>query len=217
MGECIDRLITVCSRNLVVELLEAADTAFAEADRLTSTYVEDPERGNMLGQLRHARLEAGMRGAAARNGLEVGSPHTNPKGGRYSVATTNGITLIRGNVQAHRGPPRATKFRKQVAETNRWLSPLQPDFYLAVPTPRSDALCAVLVVAANKKGDPAIPGWVGIGFPHHDLGSWAEIMSLNDILALYHDADTGQGAAKEAAVEIRDRAIPKLKKGNREA
>ena len=217
MGECIDRLITVCSRHFVIELGEAADTAFAEADRLTNAYVEGPERSNMLGQLRHARLEAGMRGAAARNGLQVGSPHTNPKGGRYSVATANGITLIRGNVQAHRGPPRATKFRKQVAETNRWLSPLQPDFYMAVPTPRSDALCAVLVVAANKKGDPAIPGWVGIGFPHYDLGSWAEIMSLNDILALYHDADTGQGAAIEAPVEIKDRAIPKLKKGNREA
>lgn len=217
MGECINRLIAIYSRSFIVELLEAADTAFAEADRLTNTYVEGPERSNMLGQLRHARLEAGMRGAAARNGLQVGSPHTNPKGGRYSVASMNEVTLIRGNVQAHRGPPRATKFRKQVAETNRWLSPLQPDFYMAVPTPRSDALCAVLVVAANKKGDPAIPGWVGIGFPHHDLGSWAEIMSLNDILSLYHDADTGQGAAMEAPVEIRDRAIPKLKKGNREA
>jgi hypothetical protein len=217
MGECVDRLITVCSRDFIVELLEAADTAFAEADRLTRSYVEDPERSNMLGQLRHARLEAGMRGAASRNGFQVGSPHTNPKGGRYSVATSSGVTLIRGNVQAHRGPPRATKFRRQVAETNRWLSPLQPDFYVAVPTPRTDSLCAVLVVAANKKGDPAIPGWVGIGFPHHDLGSWAEIMSLNGILSLYHDADTGQGAAVEAPVEIRDRAIPKLKNGIREA
>ncbi|WP_230770664.1 hypothetical protein [Sphingomonas sp. Leaf4] len=200
---------------MVIELQEEADAAFAEANRLASTYVEQPERSNMLGQLRHARLEAALRRVAERNGLEVGSPHTNPKGGRYSVARGDGIILIRGNVQAHRGPPRASKFRKQMAETNRWLSPTQPDFYMPHSMPRDDEICAVLVVAANKKGDPSIPGWVGIGFPNHDLGSWADIMSLNEMLALYHDADVGQGAAREAVVEIKDQAVPKLKKGNR--
>ncbi len=215
MGECMERLIAKFPRDLIVDLQAAADAAFVEASGLSNQFVEEPERSNMLGQLRHARLEAGLRNAASSYDLQVSSPHTNPKGGRYSVVTGGGIILIRGNVQSHRGPPRATKFRKQVAETNHWLSPLQPDFYMRVPEPSSDHLCAVLVIAAQKRGDPTVPGWVGIGFPTHDLTSWAEIRSLNDILSLYHDA--AAPATREAVVEIKDRAQPKLKKDGRGA
>lgn len=209
----MDRFIATYPRDFVLDLQGATDAAFAEAHRLSDQFVEEPERSNMLGQLRHARLEAGLRGASARYGFHVSSPHTNPKGGRYSVVSAGRITLIRGNVQAHRGPPRATKFRKQVAETNRWLSPLQPDFYMCVPEPSRDQLCAVLVAAVQKNGDPSIPGWVGIGFPHHDLRSWAEIKSLSQIMSLYHDAATP--IVRERPVEIRDRAHPKLKKDGR--
>lgn len=213
MGECLDRFIAAFPRDFVLDLQGATDAAFAEADRLSKQFVEEPERSNMLGQLRHARLEAGLRGASVQYDFQVGTPHTNPKGGRYSVISAGGITLIRGNVQAHRGPPRATKFRKQVAETNRWLSPLQPDFYMHVPTPSRDQLCAVLVVAAQKGGDPSVPGWVGIGIPHHDLSSWTEMKSLNEIMSLYHDA--AAPTVREIAVEIQDRALPKLKKDGR--
>lgn len=213
MGECMDRFVATYPREFVLDLQGATDAAFAEAHRLSNQFVEEPERSNMLGQLRHARLEAGLRGSSRRYDFQVSSPHTNPKGGRYSVVSAGGITLIRGNVQAHRGPPRATKFRKQVAETNRWLSPLQPDFYMRVPEPSRDRLCAVLVAAAQKDGDPSVPGWVGIGFPHHDLGSWAEIKSLNQIMSLYHDAATP--VVREMPVEIKDRAHPKLKKDGR--
>lgn len=213
MGECMDRLIATYPRDLVLDLQGAADAAFAEAHRLSNQYVEEPERSNMLGQLRHARLEARLRGAATQHNLHVSSPHTSPKGGRYSVVSAGGITLIRGNVQGHRGPPRATKFRKQVAETNRWLSPLQPDFYMRVPEPRRDKLCAVFIVAAQKGADPSVPGWAGIGFPHHDLGSWVEIMSLNQIMSLYHDA--AAPVARENSVELKDRAHPTLKRQGR--
>lgn len=213
MGECIDQLVATYRRDFVLDLQAVADAAFAEAHRLSNQFVEEPERSNMLGQLRHARLEAGLRGAAVRHDFQVSSPHTNPKGGRYSVVSAGGITLIRGNVQAHRGPPRATKFRKQVAETNRWLSPLQPDLYMRVPEPSRDQLCAVFVVAVLKGGDPSIPGWVGIGFPHHDLGSWSEIKSLNQIMSLYHDA--AAPTVRELPIGIKDRAHPKLKKNGR--
>jgi len=213
MSDCINRLVATYPRDFVLDLQGAADAAFAAAHHLSNQFAEEPERSNMLGQLRHARLEAGLRSTAARYDCQVRSPHTNPKGGRYSVVTSGGITLIRGNVQTHRGPPRPTKFRKQVAETNRWLSPLQPDFYMSIPEPSRDRLCAVLVVAAQKGGDPSIPGWVGIGFPHHDLGSWVEIKSLNQIVSLYHDA--AALVPRDLPVEIKDRAHPKLKKDGR--
>lgn len=212
MGECFNRLVKSYPRNFIIELQHAADAAFAEAFTLTNRYIDDPERANMLGQLRHARLESGLRDIAARFDFAVDSPHTNPKGGRYSIVKSGEITLIRGNVQTHRGTPRATKFRKQIAETNKWLSPLQPDFYMKIPTPKKDRLCAVLVVAAQRRHNPSLPGWVGIGFPHHDLASWAEIRSLNEVLSLYHDADTQAASDKALPVQIKDRAIPLLKK-----
>ena len=215
MGECMDRLVAAYPRDFILDLQAASDAAFAEAHRLSNQFIEEPERSNMLGQLRHARLEAGLREAARRHGLAASSPHTNPKGGRYSLITAGEIILIRGNVQAHRGPPRPTKFRKQVAQANRWLSPLQPDFYMRVPEPNTDRLSAILVVAARKKGDPTVPDWIGVGFPHHDLSSWAEIKSLGQILSLYHDADAP--APRETPVEIKDRAHPTLKKGGRSA
>src|SRR5690348_8064260 len=46
------------------QVLEAADTGFAEAWTLASRHAEEPERANMLGQLRHACCEAGFRRAA---------------------------------------------------------------------------------------------------------------------------------------------------------
>jgi hypothetical protein len=213
MGECMERLIATYPRDFILEIQSASDAGFAEADRLAKQFIEEPEQSNMLGQLRHARLEAGFRTAAARHGLHTSSPHTNPKGGRYSVVSSGEITLIRGNVQAHRGPPRATKFRKQVAETNRWLSPLQIDFYLKTPDPSRDRLCAVLVIAAHKRAALTVPDWVGIGFPHHDLNSWVEIRSLSEILSMYHDIAIP--SRSEVPVEIKDKARPQLKKDRR--
>lgn len=212
MGQCTDRLITSTPRALWVEVAAAADAAFAEAAGLADRYVEDPERGNMLGQLRHARLEAGLRASARANGIAVDSPHTTPKGGRYSVLSSNGIHIIRGNVQKHRGPPRATKFRQQLASANRWLSPVQPDFYIATDEPRRNSLCAVLIVTANRHGNPALPAWVGVGFPNHDLSSWVEIRSISDILSRYHDADTAAHTPVAVISELRDIAVPRLKK-----
>lgn len=214
MGKCLDRLTAVTPREFWVEIAEAADAAFGEAARLTDKYVDDPERSNMLGQFRHARLEFGLRRSADAHNLVVASPHTTPKGGRYSIVSAEGIHIIRGNVQCHRGPPRPTRFRQQIASSNRWLSPLQPDFYMTVPEPAADRLCAVLVVTAQRRGNPRLPAWVGVGFPHHDLKSWAEIQSLSDILAAYHDADTEKRADQQPVVEFKDIAVPRLKKKN---
>lgn len=214
MGQCMDRLVSATPREMWIDTSAAADAAFAAALGLADRYVEDPERGNMLGQLRHARLEADFRAVARSHGLSVASPHTIPKGGRYSVMSSGGIHIIRGNVQTHRGPPRPSRFRQQLASTNRWLSPLQPDFYMEVTEPARDRLCAVLVVTAAKRGNPSLPAWVGIGFPHHDLGSWVEIASVTNILALYHDVDSAARTPVAAPVEVRDIAVPRLKRDN---
>lgn len=211
MGQCLERLVAATPRELWIDLPAMADAAFAEAVRIADRHVEEPEYRNTVAQLRHARLEAGFRRDTREHGLLVASPHTTPKGGRYSVASSDGIHLIRGNVQPHIGPPRPSKFRRQFAEFNAWLSGTQLRLFELVEAPRDDRLCAMLVVTANTRGNPSLPAWVGVGFPHKDLRTWVEIVPISDILAMYHDADTRSVPTTSAPVEIRDRAIPKLK------
>lgn len=212
MVRCLSRLISTTPRELWVDLAATADAAFAEAVNVADRYVEEPERMNMMGQLRHARLEAGWRRDAKLHGLNVLTPHTNPKGGRYSVATKDGIYILRSNVQAHLGPPRPSKFRQQFAALNSWLSPRQTDFFQPVEEPETDRLCAMLIVTAQARGNPALPAWVGVGFPHQHLTTWAEIASVSEILAMYHDVDTDTGHGAEPALEIRDIAVPTIKR-----
>jgi hypothetical protein len=210
MGQCVERLVLATPRELWVDVPAMADAAFAEAVRIADGHIEEPEYRSTLAHLRHARLEAGFRRDAAFHGLEVSSQHTTPKGGRYSVASGSGIHFIRGNVQAHIGPPRPSKFRRQFAAFNAWLSGTQLRLFEPVEVARDDQLCAMLVVTANPRGNPALPAWVGVGFPHKDLRTWIEIVPISDILAMYHDADT-MAAPTIAPVEVKDRAVPKLK------
>ncbi|HEX8554711.1 MAG TPA: hypothetical protein VF695_08390 [Sphingomonas sp.] len=211
MGQCVERLVAATPRELWIDMPAMADAAFAEAVRIADRHVEEPEYRNTVAQLRHARLEAGFRRDAKEHGLVVDAAHTMPRGGRYSVATADGVHLIRGNVQAHIGPPRASKFRRQFAEFNAWLTGTQLRLFEPVEMPRDDRLCAMLVVTANARGNPALPAWVGVGFPHRDLRTWLEIVPISDILAMYHDADTKSAATTNAPVEVKDRAVPKLK------
>lgn len=211
MGRGVERLVQATPRELWVDLPAMADAAFTEAARIADRHIEEPEYRNIVAQLRHARLEAGFRRDAALHGLSVLSPHTTPKGGRYSVASGAGVYLIRGNVQTHLGPPRPSKFRRQFASFNAWLSGTQLRLFEPVVEPSDDHLCAMLVVTASTRGNPALPAWVGVGFPHEDLRTWVEIVAISDILAMYHDADTKAVETVSAPVEIKDRAVPKLK------
>lgn len=193
-------------------LAELMDASFATAVRLTQPYYAEPERANMLGQARHACCEEGFRQAATDAGLSPIAPHTEPRGGRYSLVSHENIHLIRSNVQVHCGPPRPTRFRSAWAELNSWLSPLQLDLLRPVPPPSSDDLCGMIVVTSNKRhGDPSVPAFVGLGIPRSDLSDWVVLEPVSKLLARYHDAETKSRTPDEPTVELQDRAIPRLK------
>lgn len=213
MSAPIARILNSYPASFFRQSLEYADAGFGEAWALASRHVEEPERANMLGQLRHARCEAGFRKAARDNGLAVLAPHTNPAGGRYSLVEAGGIYLIRSNIQRHCGPPRATAFRQQWAEVNSWLSPLQPDLLREIRSPSTDRMCGMLVITAHpRRGEPTVPAFVGLGIPNADLTDWVRLIALTDLLALYHDADSAARKPSEAPVGVKDEAIPRLKK-----
>lgn len=195
------------------QTLEYADAGFGEAWLLASRHSEEPERANMLGQLRHARCEAGFRRAASDNGLSVFAPHTDPVGGRYSLVEGGGLYLIRSNIQRHCGPPRPTAFRRQWAEANAWLDPLQLDLLRHTRPPANNRMCGMIVITAHpRQGEPTVPAYVGLGIPNAELTDWVHLVAITDLLALYHDADAAVRKQAEAVVEVKDVAVPRLKK-----
>ena len=213
MSDPIARILGSYPAGFFRQSLEYADAGFGEAWTLASRHAEEPERANMLGQLRHARCEAGIRKAARDNDLKVLAPHTKPAGGRYSLIEGGGVYLIRSNIQRHCGPPRATTFRQQWAAVNSWLDPLQPDLLRPTVPPASDRLCGMLVITAHpRRGEQTVPAYVGLGIPNAALTDWVRLIALTDLLALYHDADAAARTPVEAAVEVKDVAVPRLKK-----
>lgn len=209
----IDRIVSTLPSSLFRNFVEEMDAAFMEAARFTEQKFDLPERRATLPQVRHSLAERGFRSAATQAGLVAHAPDTEPLGGRYSLISHSGIFIIRGNIQKHCGLPRATSFRKEWAQMNEWLSPQQVDFFVDRPTPPPDRLCAMLVVTSGGKGsDPAAPAFVGMGVPDSAYSTWLFLEPINKIISRYHDLETTAKAPKEALIEIRDRAVPKLKR-----
>lgn len=213
MNNPIARILSNTPPAFFQSLMEHMDAAFARALHLTRQHYAEPEQANMLGQARHACCEEGFRLAAQDAGLSAVAPHTQPAGGRYSLVSHEGIHLVRGNVQAHCGPPRPTRFRSAWAAMNAWLDPLQLDLLRDVAAPPSDHLCGMIVVTAHQgQIDPSIPAFVGLGIPHSDLSEWVVLEPIHRLLALYNDLDTLIHTPREAPVEVKDQAVPRLKK-----
>ena len=213
MSDPIARILGIYPAGFFRHVLESADAGFGEAWTLTARHAEEPEHANMLGQLRHARCEAGFRQAARENGLPVFAPHTTPAGGRYSLVEAGGIYLIRSNIQRHCGPPRPTAFRQQWATMNAWLSPRQLDMLQESVEPARDRLCGMLVITSHpRRGEQTIPAYVGLGIPTSDLSSWIRLIPVTELLGLYHAADAAARTPSETPIEIKDAAVPRLKK-----
>ena len=213
MTDPIARILAHYPATFFQFLIEHMDSSFAKAERVTQQHYAEPERANMLGQARHACCEEGFRMAAQDAGLVAIAPHTKPAGGRYSLVSHGGVHLIRGNVQAHCGPPRPTRFRSAWAALNAWLDPVQFDLLRAVPMPSTDQLCGMIVVTAHRRtGDLSIPAFVGLGIPRCDMSEWVVLEPIQKLLGRYHDLETKIHTPPEALVTVKDRAVPRLKK-----
>lgn len=213
MDDSIARIVTTIPAAFFRNLAEQVDDAFAKALVLTRQQFAEPERSNMLGQIRHAYCEEGFRAAARDAGLEAVAPHTQPPGGRYSVVHQKEVYLIRSNIQAHCGPPRPTAFRTIWASFNEWLNPRQLDLLEETPVPSSERLCAMIVTTTHVwNADTSLPGFVGVGIPRADLSGWIVLEPIQTLLGRYHDLETKMHTPPEPSVEVKDRAVPHLRK-----
>lgn len=209
--EIIDRFVRRWPIAFFQNVLEEMDAAFAQALRVTRERIAPPEQRNALGQFRHFAAEAGLRRAGQAAGLNVHVPDTVPRGGLYSLVEAEDIFLLRANISSGLQVPRPSRFRQSWASLNAWLRPEQIDLFEASgPRPTVDRLCGLLITTASNKMDPSLPAWVGIGIPTADLSAWITTVSITEIIARYHDAATPEPVAEP--VEIKDRAIPRLKR-----
>ena len=212
MDDSIARIVTTIPAPFFRNLMEQMDDAFARARVLTRQRFAEPERANMLGQIRHAYCEEGFRDAARHAGLEAIAPHTQPPGGRYSVVRHEEVYLIRSNIQVHCGPPRPTAFRSTWASFNEWLDPRQLDLLEETPAPSSERLCAMIVITTHVwNADPSLPGFVGVAIPRVDLSGWIVLEPIQTLLGRYHDLETRMHEPPEPSVEVKDRAVPHLR------
>ena len=214
MTEPINRIVQCLPREFFQALLEQMDAAFTRALGLTRRHYQEPEQFMMLGQNRHAFCEEAFRVAAEAAALANVSAYTEPAGGRFSLVNHGEVSLIRSNVQVHCGLPRPSKFRQEFAALNGHLSPVQNDLFEDVSTPSADRVCGMVVVTANRRGfDQSVPAFAGLGVPRSDLSSWISLEPITAILARYHDIDAAAHRPREVQVEVKDRAVPRLKSG----
>ena len=71
----------------------------------------------------------------------------------------------------------------------------------------------MIVVTAHKRyGDPSVPAFIGLGVPRSDLSTWMLLEPIHRMLGLHHDRETKHHTPSETPVEVKDRAVPRLKR-----
>jgi len=202
---------------LIENLWVGVDRAFKTAHDQAMSY--DPQdRTQARGQFRHLNLEHEFRNAANCSGLSGKAHKTFPPGGKYSVIRANFIDLLRAAPLKNLGTPRKTNFRKVYTSYNEWIKPNQKNLFDPTHEPPRDRICAMLIVADRNSAhsDPETPDFVGISFPAPDLSGWLRpILSLTEILNLYHDASESAvvGRPSNRRAGVGDHAQPQLKPG----
>lgn len=200
-----DLLVKELPRDFFLRLQEELQGAFVRARRVVDEVIgcPEPERLAMIGHHRHWFSEHALRNAAAGTGLAVRAPHTEPKGGRYSLVVTEKFVISRTKIITAGHSPKNPKFRRNLAQANRWLEPSQLDLFESVEPLHGGRIFGLVTVIAPKRGhDQSAPAFLGFGIPKSDFSGWHFLESLDKILAAYSGAESA---------EVPDRAKPRLK------
>ena len=189
-------------------LLEGADTAFpAVENQLRLMACETPELSNTRGQLRHAFCEKDFRIAAKEAGGKPKAPHTAPRGGRFSLVRFGKFLIGRAKISCPGSAPHHSKFRKELAHLNAFLSAHQLDLFKEELDLPDDTIFSLIVTVAPKPSDDQTrPLYVGVGIPDAELQSWLFTESISSMIAAYESSGD---------VIIPDRAVPRLRRANK--
>lgn len=169
-----------------------------------------PEQNRVRGQLRHYYQNKAMRDVGNAISIPTCSPHTDPKGERYTLLSLDQIAIGRTSVAFTDKRPPLAKHRKTIAAVNSRLEPTNFDLFSDSDVkPQQDGL-GVLIVTVHppKKSNQSVPSHFVVGVPFSNLMGWHLFEPIPSILAAYEPV-TG---AKPV-----DIAFPTLKRQLKEA
>lgn len=188
------------------ELEGAYFQAFADAEQKCGV----PEQNRVRGQLRHYYQNKVMREVGNAISIPTYSPHTDPKGERYTLLLLNEVAIGRTSVAFTDKRPPLAKHRKTIAAVNSRLEPTNLDLFSDSDVEaRQDGL-GVLIVTVHppKKANQSVPSHFVVGVPFSNLKGWHLFEPIPSILAAYEPV---------ADVKPVDIAFPTLKRQLKEA
>lgn len=197
-------------KEFFARLPEALEAAYFQASTDASQKCGEPERIRVRGQLRHYYQNKAMRDVAEVHSIESFSPHTDPKGERYTLLSTNEVSMGRTAVPfANKLPPPA-KHRKTIAAVNSRLEPTNLDLFSNASEMKSTEGLGVLIVTVHpeKGADQSVPSHFVVGVPYSNLKGWHLFEPLAVILAAYEPSVSANSI---------DIAFPTLKRQLRDA
>lgn len=191
-------------------LPEALEAAYFQASTDAAQKCGEPERVRVRGQLRHYYQNKAMRDVAELSSIEAFSPHTDPKGERFTLLSTNEVSMGRTAVPFANKVPSAAKHRKMIAAVNSRLEPSNFDLFSDASARKSAEGLGVLIVTVHSpKGmDQSVPSHFVVGVPYSNMKGWHLFEPLSVILAAYEPG---------ISANTIDTAFPTLKRQLRDA
>lgn len=182
----LSRITGSLPRSLFTRTREEIDAAFFEAYRRTNDQgrYDAPERREVLGRERHWCCERAIRRVAEAAGLSCATPHTQPAGGRYSLISSPDFVIGRAKVDFWTDRVKPSKYRRELAEMNTFVSFSQQDLFCAKASVKKGALFGLVIAAANRH-TPEVPAFVRFAIPNDTLTGWVFNKPLEAIIAAY--------------------------------
>jgi hypothetical protein len=141
--------------------------------------------------MRHYRTNSAIRNAASITGLESSTPHTNPKGERYSLIFADSVTFGQIAVPFDNKIPRPSLHRKAIASVNSRFEPINLDLFSTPPVinPANEALgCLITTIKPPHFEGQSVPRDIYIGVPYTNLKAWHIFIPVTEVIAAYRPA-----------------------------
>jgi len=206
----ISYLTSSIPKEFFARLPESLEAAYFQASADSDQKCGDPERVRVRGQLRHYYQNKALRDVAELNSIASFSPHTDPKGERYTLLSTNNVVIGRTAVPFANKVPPAAKHRKAIAAVNARLEPTNLNLFSDQSNCRTAEGLGVLIVTVHpsKAMDQSVPSHFVVGIPYSNLKGWHLFEPVAVILAAYEPSVSAKSI---------DIAYPTLKKQLQEA
>jgi hypothetical protein len=183
--------------------IEGLESAYYQSF-IDSTSFDEPEQRRIQPQIRHYRQNAALREAGFKSGLLSVAAETDPRGEKFTLVTSNGVTYGRVGLNFSNRIPRAAKHREAIAAINSRLEPINFDLFSPITERPTDGLGIFIVTVNPSPSAPQdVPAAINIGVPYSNCKGWHLFEPIESVMAAY---------ASSVELLVPDLALVQLKK-----